>query len=407
MKRVLYLSYDGLTDPLGQSQILPYIVGLEEEGFSFTIISFEKQDRLRSDGKVVEDILKGKNIRWIPFKYSKTPPVAGTLYDLLKMKQKAFEVHEETPFSIIHCRSYLSALIGYQIQKKYGIKFIFDMRGFWADERVEGKIWSLKNPLYRFIYRFFKKQEIGLLKNANHTVALTYKAKEIILGWREMKDQPVSISVIPCCVDMAHFDPEKVVLQEKQRIKEKLGIKKEDKVLTYLGSLGTWYMMDEMLRFFKELEEGNKSYKFLVITKDETRNLVRKACEMKIPLDKIILTSSGREELPAMLSVSHLAISFIRPSFSKQGSSPTKLGELLSMGIPVVCNLGVGDVDFFYKNDLPFLLYDLKKPFTFDEVKAINQKKKKLRDIVGTRCSLEVGCDRYSFLYHKLLKNNK
>jgi len=26
-KRVLYLSYDGLTDPLGQSQILPYVKG--------------------------------------------------------------------------------------------------------------------------------------------------------------------------------------------------------------------------------------------------------------------------------------------------------------------------------------------------------------------------------------------
>jgi glycosyltransferase involved in cell wall biosynthesis len=34
----------------------------------------------------------------------------------------------------------------------------------------------------------------------------------------------------------------------------------------------------------------------------------------------------------------------IKPSFSKLASSPTKLGELMAMGIPVICNDKVGDV---------------------------------------------------------------
>ena len=49
MKRVLYISYDGLTDPLGQSQILPYLQHLAKESYQFTILSFEKKvgnDRL-------------------------------------------------------------------------------------------------------------------------------------------------------------------------------------------------------------------------------------------------------------------------------------------------------------------------------------------------------------------------
>ena len=41
-KNILYLSYDGMTDPLGQSQVLPYLIGLTKEGFTFHIISFEK-----------------------------------------------------------------------------------------------------------------------------------------------------------------------------------------------------------------------------------------------------------------------------------------------------------------------------------------------------------------------------
>ncbi|MBK6836647.1 MAG: hypothetical protein IPG89_21280 [Bacteroidetes bacterium] len=39
-------------------------------------------------------------------------------------------------------------------------------------------------------------------------------------------------------------------------------------VLNYNGSLGTWYMIDEMMQFFKELLVVKESV-FLIVTKDE------------------------------------------------------------------------------------------------------------------------------------------
>jgi len=44
---VLYLSYDGMTDSLGKSQVLPYLVGLSTKGFRITLISFEKNNLLK------------------------------------------------------------------------------------------------------------------------------------------------------------------------------------------------------------------------------------------------------------------------------------------------------------------------------------------------------------------------
>ena len=52
LHRVLYVSYDGMTDPLGQSQVLPYILGLNKKGYQFTLVSFEKPERLEK-GKVM------------------------------------------------------------------------------------------------------------------------------------------------------------------------------------------------------------------------------------------------------------------------------------------------------------------------------------------------------------------
>ena len=40
--RVLYISYDGLLDPLGQSQVVPYVRELARRGVALTVISFEK-----------------------------------------------------------------------------------------------------------------------------------------------------------------------------------------------------------------------------------------------------------------------------------------------------------------------------------------------------------------------------
>jgi hypothetical protein len=42
MSKILYISYDGLTHPLGQSQVLPYLAELSREGYSFVLLRCEK-----------------------------------------------------------------------------------------------------------------------------------------------------------------------------------------------------------------------------------------------------------------------------------------------------------------------------------------------------------------------------
>ena len=55
-KNVLYISYDGMTDPLGQSQVLPYISGLNKYGINFHLISFEKPARFKKIEQTLKDL---------------------------------------------------------------------------------------------------------------------------------------------------------------------------------------------------------------------------------------------------------------------------------------------------------------------------------------------------------------
>lgn len=401
--RVLYLSYDGLTDGLGRSQVLPYILGLETNGWEFHIISFEKPDRFEAERVSIESLLQGRSVIWHPLIYTASPPVLSTLFDVWRLGKMARALHAQLRFDVVHCRSYITSLVGEQLKKVHRVPFIFDMRAFYADERVDGGLWPQSNLLFRLIFNYFKKKERDFLACADHTVTLTDKAREIIRGWEGLP-QPLPIEVIPCCADLSHFDYRNVSDDHRNEARISMGIKPEEKVLLYLGSLGTWYMSEEMLLFYRALIEGYPEFRFVVLTHDAPALLLKKASELGIAIDRLVIRPASRAELPVLLSVADLSVFFIQPRFSKAGSSPTKHGELLGMGIPVVCNSGVGDMDRIVSSTRSGLLVNDFGPASLTE--AVSQipavlaiPKQRLRDAAFAYYSLDEGVARYERIY--------
>ena len=60
------------------------------------------------------------------------------------------------------------------------------MRGFWADERVDGKIWKKEKFPFNKIYNYFKKKELQFFSEADHTVSLTFNGKNEIHSWKSI-----------------------------------------------------------------------------------------------------------------------------------------------------------------------------------------------------------------------------
>lgn len=409
MTQVLYLSYDGMTDPLGQSQVIPYIEGLSKLGYQFTLISFEKPDRFEKFSKEISERLKRSNIDWVPLSYTKKPPVLSTVYDLWRMEKKAFALHAEKTFSIVHCRSYISAFVGLAMKKKFDTKFLFDMRGFYADERVDGKIWNLKNPLYNSIFKFFKQKEKDFLSLADYTISLTEAGKKILQARNEIPNQPIPIQVIPCCADLDLFSPNSVDEKLKTELRKKFQLTGNEFVLSYLGSIGTWYMLDEMLDFFKRLLEKKPDAKFLFITNDSVENILSKAMQKNVPANAFLISPAKHKEVPTFLSLSNWNLFFILPVFSKQASSPTKQGEIMGMGIPYVCNTGVGDVDEIVAATGSGLIVNDFTLNDYDRVIAQmlkrNANENEITNGAEKYYSLQQGVEKYFSVYHQLQLN--
>jgi glycosyltransferase involved in cell wall biosynthesis len=393
-----------MTDPLGQSQVIPYLKGLSAKGHTFHLISCEKYT---FDSKEFQDIhsqLNEAKIEWHPLHYTSTPPVLSTLADLRRIKKTARLIIKENNIDIVHCRSYISSIAGLLMKKQFGTKFIFDMRGFGADERVEGNLWNLKNPVYRLIYKYFKKKERQFLLNADYVITLTEKAKEEITSWK-LSVYPIPIQVIPCCADLELFNRDTIDKNIREDWRKKLAIDNTDFVLSYLGSIGTWYMLDEMLDFFKLLLSKNDQSKFLFITPEPALRILKDAALKGIPPDRIIIQKAARDEVPVLLSLSRVSIFFIKPVFSKKASSPTKMGEVMGMGIPIICNKGIGDVDSILSNN-GFIINE----FSHEEYNRIIEKiilpqqtdSNNIRNAAIKYFSLNDGVEKYDFVYKQI-----
>ena len=409
MPHILFVSYDGLTDPLGQSQILPYLKGLTEHGYRFTILSSDKLDKFDAQKNTVISFLKDLPIKWHPIKYHKNPPVISAVWDLYLMKRAAEKLHRADPFDMVHTRSGTPALVGLWMKKKFGIKFLNDIRDFYAESRIDSGQWNKSNPVYREIYQFFKKKEEEQLQLCDGAVCLTNTAKNILQNRLTNKDLP--FQVIPCSVDMELFNPEKISDSQKQQQRKKLGLTDDDYIITYLGSIGTWYLTDELMKFFNEALKTIPHAKLLFICPDPVQAIKKVMYQHNIPDEKIIIIKAARNEVPLLLSLGHFSVFFIKQCYSKQASSPTKHGEMMAMGIPVITNSGIGDLDEIIHNTASGFIIKNFSPQAYKE--AISQMihsdfdAQKIRSSALKYYNLDNAVLKYKHVYDSILLNPK
>ncbi|MBA3663526.1 MAG: glycosyltransferase [Bacteroidetes bacterium] len=342
-KQTLYITFDGLSDPLGQSQILPYLVGLSQKGYHITILSCEKKDRLDKELPNIKKLIGSTSIHWEYVIYNQVGNFLTRLSYIRQLNRLAKKYHSEKKFKLIHCRSYLSALIGLNLKNKFRIPFLFDMRGFWADERLDGKIWNKNKLLDRAFYTFFKSKEKQFLEKADAIISLTSSAVPVLQKNFPGINIEKKTTVIPCCVNTALFNPSPNLAPFPLD-----DLKKSDHLLIYTGSIGTWYYTKEMIDCVLEWAAIIPEIKLLIVTKDISeieRILTGYTTEQK---QRIIYTSANYSQMPAVLSHAKASIFFIKPAFSKIASSPTKMAECWAMNIPIITNSGIGDNDFYF-----------------------------------------------------------
>jgi len=397
--KCLYVSYDGVLEPLGQSQIIPYLKGLSKKGISFSLLTFEKE--YYTNGNQVYELfrdLQRNNINWLNLRYHKKPHIVSSFFDILHGFIVCLVVAMRERPELVHARSYVTSVVALALKKILRLKFIFDMRGFWADERVEGRLWPRKGCLYHSA-KFLEK---CFLKNADEIIVLTKQARNIIRSWGY---SVYNVSVIPCCVDIDSFkysNNSRLELRKKYNLDEKF-------IFVHTGSLEYWYMKEEMLNYFRAAKKIEPRAHFLILSHGDKNKIMKLVFEKNLDPGDFTILSVSQADMPKYLAMVDAGLIFITPVFSKMASSPTKFAEYLSCSLPVIINERIGDLeDYVLQNRIGVVIRKFNEAQYAETFKGLlnllkdENLKFRCRQVACNNFSLDRGVDNYYRIYSRL-----
>ncbi len=391
--RVLYITYDGVLEPLGQSQVLAYLRKLARD-HTVHLLSWEKAqdwaETSRREGLQRE--LRAHGIRWTALRYHKRPTALATAWDISAGLLTGGVTALRHDIAVVHARSYVPAVIALGLKRLTGSRFLFDMRGFWADERVDGGLWPAGSRLYRTA-KWFERRFLG---SAEAVVSLTQAGVDA-LGEPPFPAQRLQlVEVIRTCADLSRFHP-------RPRAEGR------PFTLAWVGSVGTWYLFEPALTAFRLLQLQRPDARLLILNRGEHAHIRERLAAHGVPDARVELKALPHDEVPQAMAAADAGVFFVKPAFSKRASAPTKMGEFLGSGVPCLGNAGVGDVEAILEGErVGVAVRDFDEPTLREAVERLvaladdGEARRRCVEVARRYFSLDDGVRAYDRLYREL-----
>ena len=336
--RTLYICYFGLREPLVQTQVLPYLRELALAGIKVHLLTFEPNVRESwSDDELKEHEaqLEKEGISWFHMPYHKSPSLPATLYDILAGARFAAGLARRNGINVLHARAHVPMAMALLATRLVHAKLIFDIRGLMAEEYSDSGIWTEKSLPFRLV----KRLERAGIARADQIVVLTGRLRDWLVA-RKLKREE-QIKVIPCCVDFHRFaDTESFTRNGSNRFE-----------VVYAGSLVGLYLVEEMGRFFKAVKAQRPNAFLRILSVSPPKQGADALKRAGLDEGDFEITAVAPHDVPRHLSHAQLGVSFRKSAFAQIAASPTKIPEYLAVGLPVVCNSGIGDMDDFVERE--------------------------------------------------------
>ncbi|MCB2017005.1 MAG: hypothetical protein KDF54_05780, partial [Hydrogenophaga sp.] len=142
------------------------------------------------------------------------------------------------------------------------------------------------------------------------------------------------VSVIPTCTNLDLFRPVPGP-----------GASGAGFTLGYIGSVGSWYMFEEVARVVRMLFDAQPDARFKVINKGGHDAIRQALSQAGVDLSRVDIKAVSYDQVGVEVGAMDAGIFFIKPAWSKRASCPTRMGEFLACGKPCLANGGVGDVE--------------------------------------------------------------
>ena len=159
-------------------------------------------------------------------------------------------IHTHTEFSL--------GLFGRMMAKELGIPHLHTYHTIYEDyTHYIIKLKSL-NPLAKSAVR---RMSAIFCNSADHVIVPTEKVKELLLSY----DVEPKMTVVPSGINLDKFAPTGFVPGNIKALRESLGVKKEEKVILYLGRVSQEKNIEELFIHLQDYLKARKEIKFVLV----------------------------------------------------------------------------------------------------------------------------------------------
>jgi glycosyltransferase involved in cell wall biosynthesis len=390
----LYICYLSLADPLVRTQVVAYLAGLAGRGHRIHLLTFETE-LSRARRRELRAEMAALGIRWHGLRYHKRPSLPATIYDTLAGALVAAWLVVRHRLALVHARNHVPlamALLGRPVLRR---KILFDLRGLMAQEYADAGRWTRDGAPYRITEWI---QRAGL-RRAGGFVVLTERVRRKLWG----EHPPATATVIPCCADFARLEP------TGRDVRAELGLG-DRPIMVYVGKLTGVYMDREMADFFAVARRARPDLALLVLTQSPRDTILDELRRAGVPDGDHRIASAGSGEVGTYLAACDFAICFCHPKPSLIAASPTKVGEYLAAGLPVVSGPDVGDTDVLLRENGVGVIVERFDDAAYEQAAGAIADlasdpdiRERCRQVAHSVFSLqEVGIPRYDALYRAI-----
>lgn len=340
MKKVLFVAT--ITGHIKAFHI-PYLKWFKEQGYEVHVASKGKE-KIEYCDKHFD----------IPFERFPIKPKNLKAYKQLK------KILNENRYKIIHCHTpvggVLTRLAARETRKKYNTRVIYTAHGFHFYKGAPMFNWIIYYPIEKWLAKFtdclitINEEDYNIAKN-------NFKAKKIEF-------------VHGVGVDENKFKQD-MTEEEKAKLREELGIKKDDFVIIYPAELSKRKNQGMLIKAISLLPNKDK-IKVLLAGKDSYQGRYQKLAK-ELELEKQIMFLGFRKDIYKLMQISNLAV-----STSLQEGLPVNILEGMMANLPIIATNCRGNNELIKENLLDLkeqnklsklIMYSLEK---YKEKKNIN-----------------------------------
>ena len=364
-----YVTIDSLSEGVGSSQITPLISRLSKSGLKISLISYEKSNpssQLRSYFESIGVVWKVR-----PFGSN------GALGGVERLNNLRRELSKS---NLIHARSDIPAVSA--IYSHQG-PVLWDVRSLWADQ----KVMIQKSFPNKALYRVYRGLESIAASKSMGMSTLT-SAIVPILEERHRR-LPLLRTVVPTSVDLDHFKLNAVMPNKVHAL--------------FSGTYNEYYDLALSAQFMEEFRKHISVETHWARPAESSRSQIGVGESNVFPSSQV-----GMSDLIPNYSFG-ISVCKLDAGPSLAAAVPTKIGEFLACGRPIVVNKGLGDMDQFIEEfDVGVILDGTTSNLVESATKLSNllsdrETPYRCRALAEKYFSMDVGAGKYLNLYSQIL----